>query len=134
MVPQPLFYMRGWVYLVKFPSDESPGQLINKYALCLQEGRLLQNRTSFVGVLLPTCKTNEPPRVPPWKVYVSPAESRTEFGVLVDCGQMYTFPMGDVIDTAYTATSDTMEKVNQGLLFGVGILKVEDLKRKQDKK
>ncbi len=47
---------------------------------------------------------------------------------------MYTFPMGDVIDTAYTLTSDTMEKVNQGLLFGVGILKVEDLKRKQDKK
>jgi mRNA-degrading endonuclease toxin of MazEF toxin-antitoxin module len=129
MVPQPLFYLRGTVYRVKFPSDEKPGQLIDKFALCLQEGRILQNRVGFVGILLTTCKNNDAPRVPAWKVYISPGESRTEFGVLADCGQIYTVPISDVLDTAYTLSPETMKKIDHALQFGVGILRVEDFKR-----
>lgn len=129
MAAQPLFYLRGTVYVIKFPSDENPGQIINKYLLCLQGGRILKDRRSFVGVLLTTCKTNEAPRVPPWTMYVSPAESHTEYGVIVDCGQVYTIPMADVVDTAYALCTETMQKVDRALMFGVGILKVEDFKK-----
>ncbi len=134
MVAQPLFYQRGSVYVVKFPSDQYPGELINKYALSLQEGEILKNRRTFVGILLTTCKSNEPPRIRPWNVYVSPAESHTEFGVIVDCGQVYTFRMADVIDYAYTLEAGTMEKVDRALAYGVGFVRVEDLKKKRDEK
>ena len=129
MAAQPLFHLRGTVYVIKFPSDESPGQIINKYVICLQGGRILKDRRSFVGALLTTCKTNDAPRVPPWKVYVSPAESQTEYGAVVDCGQVYTIPMADVLDTAYGLSTETMQKVDRALMYGVGILKVEDIRK-----
>jgi len=131
MAEPPLIYLRGAVYRIRFPSDDTPGTMITKYALCLQEGRILQNRHSFVGVLLTTCKTNDPPRIPAWKVYVSPVESSTEFGAIVDCGQVYTFPMIDVFEYQYTLQPDTIGKVNEAIAYGVGLIKVEDIKIKR---
>ena len=133
MAEPPLLYLRGAVCRVKFPSDEHPETHIDKYALCLQEGRILQNRRSFVGVLLTTCKDNNQPRVPAWKVFVSPTESHTDYGVFVDCGLIFTFPMADVLDYQYTLQPDTMRKVDEALAYGVGFLKVEDLKKEQHK-
>lgn len=132
MTPVPLFLMRGQVYRVHFEADD-PGRegMIQKYFLCLQEGSIVHNRQQFVGVLLTTCKDNNKPRTYPWTVYVSPAESGTEFGVLVNCSQIHAVPKSDIIEPAYRLDNATMEKVNRALQFGIGTIKVEDIKKKQ---
>lgn len=130
MAPTPLLFLRGRVYRIKFSSDDpTRPNTIEKYCLCLQQGSIIQNRHFFVGVLLTTCKNNDKPRMYQWKVYVSPTESLTEFGVLIDCSQIYTIPTADVIDSAYGLEVGTMEKVNQALQFGIGVVSVEELKR-----
>jgi hypothetical protein len=56
-------------------------------------------------------------------------ESRTEFGVIIECSQIYTVPKADVIEHAYSLSAETMTKVDQALQFGIGIVNVEDLKK-----
>jgi len=130
-MPSPPFLRRGAVVVISFPSDDpARSEFIDKYALCLQEGKILVNRPTFTAVLLTTCKDNNPPRIYAWNVYVSPAESRTQFGCVIDCGQIHTIPKADIKSYAYFLESATMEKVNTALQFGTGILRVEDLKKK----
>jgi len=130
MSPTPLLFVRGNVYLINFDSDDpARNPIIEKFCLCLQQGSIIHNRPFFVGVLLTTCKTSNSPRLFPWTVYVPPAESRTEFGVIIECSQIYTVPKPDVIQYAYNLSVDTMAKVDQALQFGIGVVNVEDLKR-----
>ena len=97
MTLTPLLFLRGRVYRIKFSSDDPRRPAtIDKYCLCLQQGSIIQNRHFFVGVLLTTCKNKDTPRMYPWTVYVPPAESLTELGILIDCSQIYTIPTSDV--------------------------------------
>ena len=130
MSPTPLLFIRGSVYRIKFAGDDpTRTPIIEKYCLCLQQGSIIHHRHFFVGVVLTTCKNTDKPRLYPWSVYVSPSESRAQFGVLIECSQVYTIPKADVIEHAYNISADTMAKVNQALQFGVGIVNVEDLKK-----
>jgi mRNA-degrading endonuclease toxin of MazEF toxin-antitoxin module len=130
MSPVPLIFVRGSIYRIRFESDDHKrAPIIEKYCLCLQQGSIIHNRSFFVGALLTTCKDNSKPRTFQWSVYISPSESRTEFGVLVDCSQLYTIPKADVIKFEYSLDPETMEKVDQALQFGIGVLRVEDLKK-----
>jgi hypothetical protein len=129
----PLFVFRGYVYKILFEPDDPLRQgqgLIPKYALCLQEGAITNNK-QFTGVLLTTCKDNNEPRLFKWNVYVSPNESGTKFGAIINCSKIYTFTFADIMerDTAYRLLSETMDKVDERIMFGVGLLKLEDLKR-----
>ena len=130
MSPTPLLFVRGSVYLIKFASDDpARNPIIEKFCLCLQQGSIIHNRPFFVGVILTTCKNNSTPRLFPWTVYVAPAESRTDFGAIIECSQIYTVPKADVVKYAYNLSADTMRKVDQALQFGIGVVNVEDLKR-----
>ena len=46
---------------------------------------------------------------------------------------LYTFPMADVLAYMYSLQAQTMDKMNEALMFGVGILKVEELKKGREK-
>lgn len=130
MAPTQLLFLRGRVYRIKFPSDDpTRSDIITKYCLCLQQGSIIHNRHFFVGVLLTTCKNKDKPRMYQWSVYLSPAESHTELGVLIDCSQIYTIPTADVLDSSYGLDAGTMAKVDQALQFGIGVVSVEDLKK-----
>lgn len=130
MSPTPLLFVRGSVYLIKFPSDDpTRNPIIEKFCLCLLQGSIIHNRPFFTGVLLTTCKNNDKPRLYPWSVYLSPAESRTEFGVLIDCSQIHTIPKVDTIEYRYALNPSTLEKVDQALQFGIGVVNVEDIKK-----
>lgn len=130
MSPTPLLFVRGSIYRINFPSDDPKRDpIIEKYCLCLQQGSIINHRPSFLGVLATTCKNNDKPRIYPWSVYVSPTVSKTDFGTLIDLCQLYTILKSDVLGYAYALDSQTMEKVNQALQFGIGVLNVEDLKK-----
>lgn len=130
MSPTPLLFIRGSVYLIKFPSDDpARSPIIDKYCLCLQQGSIIHNRSFFVGVLLTTCKNNDKPRTYAWSVYLSPSDSQTDLGVLIECSQIYTVPKSDVIKYAYAIPPDTMTKVDHALQFGIGVVNVDDLKK-----
>jgi mRNA-degrading endonuclease toxin of MazEF toxin-antitoxin module len=123
------FFLRGAVFVIKFePDDPDRSGVIKKYVLCLQEGRIVQNRDRFTGVLLTTCKDNSEPKKYAWNIYISPSESKTKFGALIDCSQIHTIPQEDIIEYAYKLEDETMKKVNRALQFGIGAMKIEDLK------
>lgn len=130
MSPSPLLYVRGSVYRINFPSDDPKrNTIIEKLCLCLQQGSIINHRPSILGALTTTCKNNDKPRTYPWNVYVSPAESHTDYGVLIDLSQLYTIAKSEVLEYVYALDPSTMDKVNQALQFGTGVLNVEDLKR-----
>jgi len=59
----PLFYYRGGVYLVRFLGFESPRTEMQKYAVCLQQGTLVEKRQTFAAVIMNSCKNNRQPRL-----------------------------------------------------------------------
>ena len=128
----PLFYLRGSVYLVKYIGFKNPDEEILKFAVCLQQGSIVEKRRRFVGILTTSCKDNSQPKEFPWTVYISPAESHAEFGVIANCGEIHTFLTKDVVDgPKYTLSPDTMQKIDKALQFGVGWLNIEELKKQQ---
>lgn len=131
-MPPPLFYLRGTVYLVKFASFENAQQIINKYAICLQQGDIVQKRSRFVGILTTSCKDSNPPRMLPWSVFLSPEESKSKFGVIANCGEIHTFLFKDVIDgPMYHLSEEKMKEIDHKLQFGTGWLNLEDLRKLQ---
>ncbi len=129
----PLFYLRGSVYLVKFAAfDDSERNQIKKYAICPQQGDIVQKRKRFVGILTTSCKDNSEPKLLPWSVYISPEESKSEFGVIANCSELHTFLWREVIDgPMYHLSEETMQKIDRKLQFGVGWLNMEELKKQQ---
>lgn len=127
----PLFYLRGTVYLVRFASSEDSKDIINKYAICLQQGDIVQKRKRFVGVLTTSCKDSNEPNLFPWSVYIDPDESKSKYGVVANCSEIHTFLWRDVIDgPMYHLSEKTMKKIDYGLQFGTGWLNLEDLRRR----
>ena len=123
----PFFFKRGSVFKVKFIPPDRPDQPIEKFVVCLQEGKIVAKTSSFVGLILTTLKPDKPRRKYPWEVLVSPNESRTQHGVAIICNQIHTIPKDWIIDYAYDLSVATMEEVDQKVLFGVGLVKIEEL-------
>ena len=123
----PIFFKRGCVYLVKFVPPDDPQNPIEKFVLCLQEGKIVDKANSFVGVIVTSVKKDKKPKSYPWQVILSPVESRTEEGAIIICHQIHTIAKDNVIEYKYTLSDATMKEVDQKLMLGVGIVKIEDL-------
>jgi mRNA-degrading endonuclease toxin of MazEF toxin-antitoxin module len=122
-----IFFKRGSVYLVQFHPPDDPYHPIQKFVLCLQEGKIVDNANSFVGVILTSIKKDKKPKLYPWQVILSPEESRTDSGAIIICNQIHTILKDRVIEYKYSLSDATMKEVNQKLMLGIGILKIEDL-------
>jgi mRNA-degrading endonuclease toxin of MazEF toxin-antitoxin module len=123
----PLFFKRGAVYLVEFVPPDEPSKPIQKFALCLQEGKIVDFANSFVAVILTTIKENKEVKDYPWQVILSPEESQTEHGAIIICNQIHTIPKENIRGHKYTLSDATMEEVNEKLMLGIGVAKIEDL-------
>ena len=129
----PLFYYRGAVYLVNFLRYEAPRKEVPKYAVCLQQGKIVTSRDTFTAVIMNSCKDNKEPRLPPWSVYVSPGDSQTEFGAVVNCSEIHTIPKDDIIDQAYTLPANILERIDRALAFGIGLSTIEQIEERMRK-
>lgn len=123
----PIFFKRGCVYLTELYPPDDPQNPISKFVLCLQEGKIVDNANSFVGVILTSIKKDKKPKSYPWQVILSPEESKTEEGAVIICNQIHTIPKDRVIEYKYFLSDATMREVDQKLMLGVGIVKIEDL-------
>jgi mRNA-degrading endonuclease toxin of MazEF toxin-antitoxin module len=123
----PIFFKRGCVYLVRFHPPDDPHHLREKYVLCLQEGKIVDNANSFVGLILTSIKKDKKPKLYPWQVILSPEESRTENGAIIICNQIHTIPKDRVLEYRYSLSDATMREVDQKVMLGIGKVKIEDL-------
>lgn len=128
-MPTPRAFLRGCVYLVEFHPPNQPGVTLQKYFVCLQEGRLFERATEFVGVRITSLKENEARRKYPTHVFLSPEESNTDYGAKVICEWIHTLPKQDVIDYAYTLSDATMREINERLLIALGMVSLEDIEQ-----
>lgn len=110
-------FLRGNVYVVEFVGSE--GKPIEKLAVCLQEGKVVNNSPGFVGVLTTTEWLE---RQYPWEVHVSAEESHSERGIRVLCGQVHTFPKSTIKKYTYRLSTPTMREVDKALLRSLCIL------------
>jgi mRNA-degrading endonuclease toxin of MazEF toxin-antitoxin module len=123
----PIFFKRGCVYLAEFSPPDDPDNPIKKFVLCLQEGKIVDSAKSFVGLILTSIKKDKERKPYPWQVILSPEESRTEEGAIIICNQIHTIPKDRVTEYKYTLSDATLKEVDQKLMLGIGILKIEDL-------
>lgn len=114
-----MLWIRGAVYVVDF--RRSDGSVIEKLALCLQQGKVVNNSDTFLGVLLTTQHID---RSYPWEVKVSAEESRSDAGVRVLCGQIHTIPKAWVKKYVYALRPETMREVDKALLRALCIVSV----------
>lgn len=119
----PVFYKRGAVLRIRFHPPDDSGHPIEKFCICLQEGKIVQNTNAFVGIILTTRYLD---RLHKTDVFITPEESHSEKGVKAICSQIHTIPKDRVIDYAYSLSTGTMGEIDQKLLFGIGIVRLED--------
>jgi hypothetical protein len=61
-------FRRGDVYLLQFPLPDQPGKTITKYAVNLQEGRIIAKSPTMVYVMITTFKSADRGRLDPTDV------------------------------------------------------------------
>lgn len=122
-------FKRGDVYLVQFPLPDQPGKTIEKFAVNLQEGVIVDRTPSFVCVLITTLKGPTPTRLYPTDVLLSPRESQTQYGAKVICNQIHTVHKSRILAHKYTLSAETMHKIDGRLLMGIGLVKWEEIIR-----
>lgn len=127
----PLFWVRGGVYKVRFTPPGEPSRVLEKYFVCLQEGRLFQRATEFVGVRITTLREQERRKAYPTHVFLTPEESHTQFGAKVICEWIHTIPKANVIDYAYSLTEATMQEIEERLLIALCMEKYEEVEAEQ---
>lgn len=120
-------FRRGDVYLIQFPLPDQPGETITKYAVNLQEGRIIAKSPTMVCVMITTFKSADRGRLYPTDVVLSPEESATRYGAKVICNQIHTVAKSMIIDFKYRLSPEMMREIDERLLLGVGIIKIEDL-------
>ena len=120
-------FRRGDVYLIQFPLPDQPGETITKYAVNLQEGKIIAKSPTMVCVMITTFKSADRGRLYPTDVVLSPEESGTRYGAKVICNQIHTVVKSIIIDFKYRLSPATMREIDERLLLGVGIIKIEDL-------
>ena len=125
----PIFFIRGAVFIIEItPYDPNrPENNIPKYALNLQEGKVVENADTFVCLLLTTEKSKLKKKYP-WDVFLTPQESKTQEGAKICCNQVYTIKKDCIKDYAYTLSEPTMKEVDEKLILGlcIGNFKIED--------
>ena len=120
-------FRRGDVYLIQFPLPDQPGKTITKYAVNLQEWRIIAQSPTMVCVMITTFKSADRGKLYPTDVVLSPAESGTKYGAKVICNQIHTVTKTMIVDFKYRLSPETMREIDERLLLGVGIVKIEDL-------
>jgi mRNA-degrading endonuclease toxin of MazEF toxin-antitoxin module len=124
-----ILFRRGSVYLIRFPLPDQPGRTIHKFAVCLQEGRIVENSPTFTCVLINTFKSQRFPSLSLTDVYLLPEECGVPFGARVICDQIHTVHKSMVIEYRYRLSEGTMREIDQRLLLGIGLVKIEELER-----
>ena len=81
----------------------------------------------MVCVIITTFQSAEPGKLYPTDVILTPEESGTKFGAKVLCNQIHTIDKPMIIDFKYRLSPATMREIDERLLLGVGIIKIEDL-------
>lgn len=120
-------FKRGDVYLVELPLPDKVGHTLEKFAVNLQEGKIIAHAPTFVCVIITTFKSPESPRLYPTDVLLTPKESKTKFGAKVICNQIHTLHKSLIIEYKYHLSAQTMKKIDERLLLGIGIIRIEDL-------
>lgn len=120
-------FKRGDVYLIKLPLPDKIGHTLEKFAINLQEGKIIAQAPTFVCVIITTLKSSKSPKLYPTDLLLAPKESKTKFGAKVICNQIHTLHKSLIIDYKYHLSSETMRKIDERLLLGIGIIKIEDL-------
>lgn len=122
-------FKRGDVYRIRFPLPDQPGKAIEKFAVNLQEGAIVDRAPSFVCVLTTTLKGPTLTRLYPTDVLLTPRESQTKYGAKVICNQIHTVHKSRILDHKYALSAETMHKIDGRLLMGIGLIKWEDVVR-----
>lgn len=124
MVPHAFQFSRGNVFRVKFHPPDQPSETIEKYVVNLQEGKIVENSPTFVGIILTTQRLQS---IYPADILVTEQECGRPEGVKIMCNQIHTIPKKDIISFEYKLSDVTMEAVGEKSLLGVGIAKIEEL-------
>lgn len=124
MTSEAFQFSRGNVFRVKFHPPDQPSKTIEKYVVNLQEGKIVENSPTFVGVILTTQRLQ---LIFPTDVLVTEQECGRVGGVKIMCNQIHTIPKKDIISYEYKLSDVTMEAVGEKSLLGVGIVKIEEL-------
>lgn len=119
-------FERGDVYLINFPLPDAPGQTIPKFIVNLQEGRIIDQSPTMVGVIITTLKDPTPPKLYPSDVLLTAQESKTQYGAKVICNQIHTIHKSQIMDLKYKLSAPTMREIDKRLLLGIGMIKIED--------
>lgn len=120
---------RGAVYLIEFPlpnPKQDIGKTIMKYILCLQEGKIIENRPLFTAVKL-TSKKDSQRKLYPTDVVLSAAESQTDQGVIIECDYVHTIAKAQIVKLAYRVSSQKMQEIDTLLPFALGLIQIEDI-------
>jgi len=111
--------LRGHVWRIQFQSWERPRRTITKYAVILQEGTYFQNYESVCVVLL---STTPPKRKYKTSVLIPKQEHGAHDDVWAECGQVYTVPVTDLKDYQYQLSRQTMDQIDEALMWGLGLV------------
>lgn len=112
------------MYVVEFHPPDEPTRAIEKFCVNLQEGRIVDKSPTFVAVNITTDRLDE---IYPDNVVLTPEESHTATGAKVLCNQIHTLFKTQIKRAAYRLSETKMQEINDKLLIGVGIVKLEDL-------
>ncbi len=121
--------IRGAVYIVNaskyFKNRET------KYVICLQKGKITKYYNNFTAIVINRNKIdkvrNSKHYISKVDVHIPPEVCKYELGAVAKCSQIYTFSVKDILDYAYTIPNYIMEEIDQKLLFGIGLVSIEDL-------
>ncbi|HZK56579.1 MAG TPA: type II toxin-antitoxin system PemK/MazF family toxin [Desulfosporosinus sp.] len=120
---------RGDVYRFRFPKTDNPSSSIIKYSVVLQEGRIVDNSPTVVCVNITTKKLST---LYPSDVLIDPNECQNTEGAKVICNQIHTISKERILDYQYSLSSSTMLDINDALMLGIGIVKIEDMETTGD--
>lgn len=115
-LPKPL--IRRHVWRIRFKAWETR-KTIEKFAVLLQGGEYFRRYESVCVVLLTTSVRK---KKRPTDVLIPPEEHSAGKDVWASCGQVWTIPVDDLIDSAYVLSPATMEKIDVALTFGLGMV------------
>ncbi len=114
--------VREQVYSVEFHPPDNPSETREKYCVNLQEGSIVDNSPTFVGVNITTKRLESSYDT---DVFLSPEESNTPNGAKVMCNQIHTYFKTQIKAAPYSLSQIRIEELNEKLLLGVGIIKSE---------
>lgn len=117
--------VRGQVYIIEFHPPDNPSETTTKYCVNLQEGSIVDNSPTFVGVNITTKRLKS---IYATDMLLSSEESDTPGGAKVMCNQIHTYFKTQIKAAPYSLSQIRIEELNEKLSLGVGIIKIGDLR------